>query len=152
MRSPGAPSDSGMQRVPFCLKEPKCNLLAPAGNSENWANMLSWHSARNKNIQRRDFMLLQPRNSSSKVLGGDKGLLKPENLREKYASQDPGRARLHEQRQCDPEKAEAHTWPLPTRARWRHKLASLGFWSWSASSPWLFEKRLSGLRFLKHWH
>ena len=59
-------------------------------------------------------MLLQPRNSSSKVLGGDKGLLKPENLREKYASQDPGRARLHEQRQCNPEKAEAHTWPLPT--------------------------------------
>ena len=85
LRSPGAPSDSGMQRVPFChLKEPKCNLLAPAGNSENWANMLSWHSARNKNMQRRDFMLLQPRNSSSKVLGGgDKGLLKPENLRKK---------------------------------------------------------------------
>ena len=84
LRSPGAPSDSGMQRVPFCLKEPKCNLLAPVGNSENWANMLSWHSARNKNIQRRDFMLLEPRNSSSKVLGGgDKGLLKPEDLRKK---------------------------------------------------------------------
>ena len=115
LRSPGAPSDSGMQRVPFChLKEPKCNLLAPAGNSEIWADMLSWHSARNKNMQRRDFMLLQPRNSSSKVLGGgDKGLLKPENLR-KNVSQDPGRARLHEQRQCNPEKAEAHTWPLPT--------------------------------------
>ena len=114
LRSPGAPSDSGMQRVPFCLKEPKCNLLAPAGNSENWANMLSWHSARNKNIQRRDFMLLQPRNSTSKVLdGGNKGLLKPENLR-KNAFQDPGRARLHKQRQCNPEKAEVHTWPLPT--------------------------------------
>ena len=28
-------------------------------------------------------MVLQPRHSSSKVLGGDKGLLKPENLRKK---------------------------------------------------------------------
>ena len=39
-------------------KEPKCNLLAPAGNSENGANVLSWHSARN--MQRRDFMLFSP--------------------------------------------------------------------------------------------
>ena len=67
--------------------------------------MLSWHSARNKNMQRRDFMLLQPRNSSSKVMGGgDKGLLKPENLRKKYVSQDPGRAQVHEQRLRDPTK------------------------------------------------
>ena len=58
-------------------------------------------------------MVLQPRNSSRKVLRIEKGLLKPESFREKNASQDPGRARLQEQRQRDPE-AEAHTWPLPT--------------------------------------
>ena len=46
LRSPGAPSDSGMQRVLFChLRGQKCNLLAPAGNSENWADMLSWHGS-----------------------------------------------------------------------------------------------------------
>ena len=46
LRSPGAPSDSGMQRVPFChLRKQKCNLLAPAGNSENWADMLPWHGS-----------------------------------------------------------------------------------------------------------
>ena len=80
-------------------------------------------------------MVLQPRHSSSKVLGGDKGLLKPENLRKKNVSQDPGRARLHEQRQCNPEKAEAHTWPLPTAGTVASP--SLGFLPWSASSPWL---------------
>ena len=114
LRSPGAPSDSGMQRVPFChLKEPKCNLLAPAGNSENWANMLSWHSARNKNMQRRDFMLLQPRNSSSKVLGGG----------DKVAAAHRGHGSVTS---------------LPASA--------------FGPGPHLFKKRLSGLRFLKHWH
>ena len=86
----------GMQRVPFCLKEPKCNLLAPASNSENWANMLPWHLEQEHAKEG----LYAP----SAQKGGDKGLLKPENLRKK----------------C-----------VPTRARWRHKLASLGFWSCS---------------------
>ena len=115
MRSPGAPSDSGMQRVPFChLREQKCNLLAPAGNSENWADMLSWHGSTKQEHPKEGHHGPSAQELLEQSPGRRQGTPQTRKPSEKNVSQDPGRARLREQRQCNPEKADAHTWPLPT--------------------------------------
>lgn len=113
-----AQSESGMQQAPFCLTE---QSAIHTSGPENWASALrSWQGSTNRNITRtsRSFSPGTPQQKS----WAKEGLLKPETP----GCQDQSRARpLHEQRQRNPENAEAHTWPPQTRTPKRHQRPQL---------------------------